>query len=73
MEWMPIKAAPRDGALILAWAGDPFTPSFYYYGVAQWANADPDFPDSVNDWFWPYAIRPTHWMPLPPPPLSDKD
>lgn len=62
--WQPIETAPKDGAEILCVArGDRD-----YYGVAQWAERDPDFPRSIAGWFWPYAIRPTHWMPLPSPP-----
>lgn len=64
-EWQDISTAPKDGASILAFArGD-----LDYYGVAQWAEANPDL-GSVEGWFWPFAIRPTHWMRLPEPPAA---
>lgn len=73
LEWQPIETAPKDGTQMLCVA--PFTKpdggttwAFPFYGVAQWAEADPDFPKSVAGWFWPYATRPTHWLPLPTPP-----
>lgn len=67
MEWQPIETAPKDGTAILAYAPDI---GRGFYGVAQWAHSDPDFPQTVPGWFWPFAIRPTHWMPLPPPPTA---
>lgn len=66
--WEAIDTAPKDGSQILAFAHDPDLPERGYYAVAQWANADPDFPNTVSGWFWTYAIRPTHWMELPAPP-----
>lgn len=68
--WQPIETAPKDGAEILATAKDPSVKGRNYYGVAQWAEQNRDFPNSVSGWFWPYAIRPTHWMPLPEPPIE---
>lgn len=64
MDWRPIETAPKDGAQVLGFAHD----GRHYYGVIQWANADPDFPNSIDGWFWEYAIRPSHWQPLPQPP-----
>lgn len=66
-EWKPIDTAPKDGSKILAFAQGSYHRD-HYYGVAQWAFADPDFPSTVDGWFWEYAIRPTHWQPLPQPP-----
>jgi hypothetical protein len=63
-EWKDIASAKKDGSEMLLSAGG----DRYYIGVGQWAECDPDFSNSVAGWFWPYAIRPTHWMPLPPPP-----
>jgi hypothetical protein len=68
--WQPIETAPKDGTQILAFAkgyGSDF------YGVCQWAEADPDFPRTVSGWFWSFAIRPTYWQPLPAPPSPDRD
>lgn len=64
--WHPIETAPKDGTEILAYAhkGRDF------FGVAQWAEKADWNPRSVAGWFWPYAIRPTHWMPLPASPRA---
>jgi len=64
--WRPISEAPKDGSSILAFAAAYRD----YYGVAQWAEADEDI-GSVEGWFWPFAIRPTHFMPLPSPPAQE--
>ena len=58
-EWQPIETAPRDGTEILLFARGPYKDD--YRGVGQWSG-------QRNDWFWNFAIRPTHWMPLPEPP-----
>lgn len=65
--WQPISTAPKDGTQILAYAKGPYRDE-RYYGVAEWAVPDPRGLGRRDDWFWPYAIRPTHWMPLPEPP-----
>ncbi|PRD42062.1 hypothetical protein C5748_18060 [Phyllobacterium phragmitis] len=68
MDRQPIETAPRDGTQILAYAKGSFSSGEHYYAVAQWAQADPDFPRTVDGWFLTFAIQPTHWMPLPPAP-----
>jgi hypothetical protein len=66
-EWKPIDSAPKDGTQILAFAKDAY--GYNYYGVAEWAVDGPGkIQPHVEDWFWPFAIRPTAWMPLPEPP-----
>lgn len=73
-DWQPIETAPKDGTRVLAFAqGATGSPLDVFYGVASWVNADPDVnpgipPEELSLWWWPYAIRPTHWQPLPPPP-----
>ena len=68
--WQPIETAPRDGSSFLAYARDPYSRGFY--GVAQWAEKQDWNPRSVAGWFWPFAIRPTHWVPFPAPPEDVK-
>jgi len=65
-EWQPIETAPKDGTQILAFAAGMHG-RVDFYGVAQWAESQAAF-NSVAGWFWPFAIRPTHWMSLPEPP-----
>jgi hypothetical protein len=73
MEWQSIETAPKDGTRILAFAQGSYGASDVYYGVASWVNADPDLnphipADQLSLWCWEFAIRPTHWLPLPLPP-----
>jgi hypothetical protein len=68
--WQPIGTAPRDGTLILIW---PSKRSRNLAGVdtAYWHQ--PGNPSAVGFWVSRYAARPTHWMPLPDPPGSDRE
>jgi hypothetical protein len=76
MNWMPIETAPKDGTRILA--ACPFREGFdlliAWFG-RDWNALDDDPPlwlsgdgdgFSVGHYFTP--CKPTHWMPLPPPP-----
>jgi hypothetical protein len=58
-DWQAIETAPRDGTEILLFARGQRNDD--YRGVGQWS-------EQRKDWFWSFAIRPTHWMPLPEPP-----
>jgi hypothetical protein len=77
MEWQLIESAPKDGTPVLLWgqwAGEingiykvPGMEIGYYTGPSgdyagfEWAATGGDA----------YAVwgKPTHWMPLPPPPV----
>ena len=70
MDWQPIETAPKDGTPFLAFAqttpsGNVRAPSkhitvAYHTRWAGWVSIDGH-----------YGVRPTHWMPLPPPPSSN--
>ncbi len=83
-EWQPIETAPKDGTKILAyWFGNdmPFISVIWWRGnkypdsLFPWRNACSDsaiggygqchLPASQQTW----RQGPTHWMPLPDPPL----
>ena len=67
--WKTMDTAPRDGTQILAFANGAHGPHDVFYGVAEWAVDGPGkIQPHVEDWVWSFAIRPTHWMPLPTPP-----
>lgn len=66
LEWRDIGGALKDGTKYLGFARDAC--GIEYFGVIQWAEADLDFPRTVEGWFWSFAIRPTHFMPLPQAP-----
>jgi len=61
-QWMPIETAPKDKIEILAWSKR--------HGVNVGILTHykrPEMPSRKGGWFLP-----THWMPRPNPPTSDK-
>lgn len=64
MEWKPIETAPKDGTAILVyWRFDTHKfihPAIFIAGL--WVH-DWDRDESV-------ALEPTHWMPIPEPPVD---
>jgi hypothetical protein len=64
-EWQPIETAPKDGATFIIGRDD--SEHHAYSGVAYWSLGrfrDPT--ESVTKTVW---VDPTHWMPLPAPPV----
>jgi hypothetical protein len=62
-EWLPISTAPKDGTTILV-LDELYGKPWHYeceWNSVEWYHG---FGDA-----WPRAM-PTHWMPLPPPPLE---
>lgn len=63
-EWMDISTAPKDGTpmLFCNWCGSqdtlPITSGFWSRVAEEWYSE-----------ISAQRIRPTHWMPLPPPPV----
>lgn len=65
MEWQPIETAPRDGTPVLA-----ATSRSQY---VAWNNGRSDMWVFVDDGRGnSFFFRPTHWMPLPPPPATQE-
>lgn len=75
--WLPIETAPRDGTPVLTYSadaaadlrqgsvGNPGTPILVMaYIVGEW-----ELVDEIGDWHIP-QYDPTHWMPLPAPPVD---
>jgi len=61
-QWLPIESAPKDKIEILAWSKR--------HGVNVGILTHykrPEMPSRKRGWF-----QPTHWMPLPNPPASEK-
>jgi hypothetical protein len=57
MNWRPIETAPRDGTLILMIKDGN-------HMIGYWLNDPPMWIE------WCVGqVNPTHWMPLPPPPV----
>lgn len=70
LEWQPIESAPKDETRILGFF--PGAPEWYDFSVICWSDSD-------SDWWGcsPAAAgvcgdrhQPTHWRPLPEPPVS---
>jgi hypothetical protein len=61
MEWQPIETAPKDGSPVLAFDGEDIAVVTYYHAS-----------DTLGWWEVIYDVEfdPTHWMPLPPAPVS---
>lgn len=61
-EWQTIETAPDDELTAIAlWNGVEVTAG------ARWESG---FADWLHNWLDP---QPTHWMPLPPPPLDTQE
>lgn len=75
-QWQPIETAPNDGTLMwLCRSGDDYEPSLGWWAEAVPSDEDCEYDNGMDaGWFsqggfWPGGDQPTHWMPLPEPPL----
>lgn len=63
MKWLPIETAPKDGTRVMVFRMhylEDIAVCFYSNSQKEWV--------PVNGSVFPSG---THWMPLPPPPLSN--
>lgn len=76
LEWQPIEIAPKDGTGILVSFG---TMGIWLVSWEEPANCDWSIWCTDDNKHGPYALRgysdegprsPTHWMPLPKPPVT---
>jgi hypothetical protein len=71
--WLPISTAPKDGMEVLLWLCGPWSRIEKAHWYKPWGNwicgADPSDPNR-EDRFGIGCLIPTHWMPLPAPPIS---
>lgn len=68
MKWQPIDTAPKDGRYVMTYRSvEPHFEPMYFthlrHAGAKWCWFDGDYP----------AMQPTHWMPLPEPPVENDD
>ena len=87
--WMPIEMAPRDGRKLLMIKGSRFQvcyPKLFprpiddenrHLKPSDWPSKPGDLWEYFRDDEWAkghtWAMRPTHWRPLPPPPETPHD
>jgi hypothetical protein len=64
MEWQPIETAPKDAFILIGKTGKEVQRAIWHdargFGWADWTDGA-------------YRMKgydPTHWMPLPPPPIT---
>ena len=68
-DWQPIKTAPRDSSWVLVFLSEPHTLG----GRIHTALMRPDVMIIGGLFEWDQEAQPTHWMPLPEPPETEKD
>lgn len=64
-EWQPIETAPKDGTSILAWTAGGICEIAFEYGEFEQLPCFSTYDDCGSAVL---ICKPTHWMPLPPPP-----
>lgn len=67
-EWQPIDTAPKDGTSILIYTGEGIVEASYQYG--NWEQA-PCYATYEGCGGVALSCKPTHWKPLPQPPVTD--
>ncbi len=71
MTWQPIKTAPKKDGVRLLMYRRAITIG-YWSDEFGWC----DEAEHISEEGWPnqiIAFKPTHWMPLPPPPRTGSD
>ena len=68
MSWQPIETAPEEG-VFLVWLAEPQLGS----RVVPMKKRRRPQPTLVGGYFDFDSPKPTHWMPLPPPPQGEDD
>lgn len=71
--WQPIDTAPKDGTKIdiwaKTWAASSDTFQFERFTNCLWMKGDSMSGSSARWLNVPTSYHPTHWMPLPEPPV----
>lgn len=63
--WQPIKTAPKDGSAFLAYGEENIAAVYWEDDFDGWQVYGAE--TYISEEFW-LSFKPTHWMPLPPPP-----
>jgi hypothetical protein len=68
MEWRTIESAPHDGSPVLGWL-----PYIGGGGGCMAVIVKARGNDWVTAWDTDFVPRPSHWMPLPSPPVTESE
>ena len=61
-QWRPIDQAPKDGTGVLGFAKGEYG---CFMHTMYWVTEDSSFKKLETPfWYWPFAINPTHFIPL---------
>ena len=63
VEWQPIETAPKDGKEVILFAAPR------HYGIGFFTECPREMVGGPLFWDWDWGHQPTHWLPLPPPPI----
>ena len=74
-KWQPIETAPKDGTSVILGCNydrlGKIRVTCAWYEREIWTEAK-HWDDDADDWlFLECAFRPSHWMPLPSPPVVE--
>ena len=70
-EWQPIETAPKEKYLLVISITSDHQPCVGYYGKSNIDLPEDWFSDLLNMARTPLPYVPTHWMPLPKPPVDN--
>lgn len=62
-DWQLIETAPLEEVFVLVWDG-------YETNIAERNGRGWEVKGTGDDISYPHLVAPTHWMPLPAPPLD---
>lgn len=68
-EWLDIETAPKDGGNVLLWCVD-LVGGNGRVATGSWHGI---YSGSWWDFHMEYTLNPTHWMPLPDPPVIETE
>ena len=71
-EWKPIETAPTDGTEILGWLKEGKWAVVSFKVTNYYCAWNREYRDSKAWWKDNVTCTPTHWMPLPKPPIMEK-
>lgn len=69
-EWQPIETAPKGDEVLMVWPDGHIRIGQRYADMPNGFRSDLDFGDFHASMYAQHDYLPTHWMPLPAPPIG---